>query len=64
MNISYNWLKDFLKIDIELEKISNILTDIGLEVEAVHKYQQYKGGLKGLLVGKVLTVSNILTPID
>ena len=55
MNISYNWLKDFLKIDIELEKISNILTDIGLEVEAVHKYQQYKGGLKGLLVGKVLT---------
>lgn len=55
MNISYNWLKDFLKIDVELEKISNILTDIGLEVEAVYKYQQYKGGLKGLLVGKVLT---------
>ena len=55
MNISHNWLKDFLKIDIDLEKISNILTDIGLEVEGVHKYQQYKGGLKGLIVGKVLT---------
>ena len=55
MNISYNWLKEFLKIDLELDRISEILTDIGLEVEGVSKYQQFKGGLKGLVVGKVLT---------
>ena len=55
MNISYNWLKDFLKIDLEIDKISEILTDIGLEVEGVKKYQQFKGGLNGLVVGKVLS---------
>ena len=55
MNISYNWLKEFLKIDLELDRISEILTEIGLEVEGVSKYQQFKGGLKGLVVGKVLT---------
>ena len=55
MNISYNWLKEFLKIDLELDRISEILTGIGLEVEGVSKYQQFKGGLKGLVVGKVLT---------
>ena len=55
MKISYNWLKDFLKIDLEIDKISEILTDIGLEVEGVKKYQQFKGGLNGLVVGKVLS---------
>ena len=55
MNISYNWLKEFLKIDLELDRISEILTGIGLEVEGVSNYQQFKGGLKGLVVGKVLT---------
>ena len=55
MNISYNWLKEFLDFDLEVEELSEILTDIGLEVEGINKYQQFKGGLKGLLVGKVLT---------
>ncbi len=55
MKISYNWLKQFLKIDAPSEDISNILTDLGLEVEMVEKYQSVKGGLEGVVVGHVLT---------
>ena len=55
MKISYNWLKQFLKIDTPTEVISEILTDLGLEVEIVEKYQSIKGGLVGVLVGHVLT---------
>ncbi len=55
MKISYNWLKQFLKIDAPSEDISNILTDLGLEVEIVEKYQSVKGGLEGVVVGHVLT---------
>ena len=55
MNISYNWLKEFLDFDLKFDEVSEILTDIGLEVEGIHKYQQFKGGLKGLVVGKVLS---------
>lgn len=54
MKISYNWLKQFLKIDAPSEDISNILTDLGLEVEMVEKYQSVKGGLEGVVVGHVL----------
>ena len=55
MKISYNWLKQFLKIDSNSEDIANILTDLGLEVEVVEKYQSVKGGLQGVVVGHVLT---------
>lgn len=55
MNISWNWLKDYIQLDIDVEKASKILTDIGLEVEGVEKYQTIKGGLEGIVVGKVLT---------
>ncbi|NGM61262.1 phenylalanine--tRNA ligase subunit beta [Sphingobacterium sp. SGG-5] len=55
MNISYNWLKDYLNIDKTPEELSLILTDIGLEVEAVEKIQRIPGGLEGLVVGEVLT---------
>jgi phenylalanyl-tRNA synthetase beta chain len=55
MKISYNWLKQFLKIDAPSEEISEILTDLGLEVEMVEKYQSVKGGLEGVVVGHVLT---------
>ena len=55
MKISYNWLKQFLKIDAPSEDISNILTDLGLEVEMVEKYQSVKGELEGVVVGHVLT---------
>ena len=55
MNISYNWLKNYLNINIEPEKLSIILTDIGLEVSSVEEIESIKGGLKGLVIGKVLT---------
>ena len=54
MKISYNWLKDYLPIDLEPEKVSEILTDIGLEVEGLELHEAVEGGLKGLVVGHVL----------
>ncbi|QBN17505.1 phenylalanine--tRNA ligase subunit beta [Flavobacterium nackdongense] len=55
MKISYNWLKQFIKIDWKSEETAALLTDLGLEVEMVEKYQSVKGGLEGIIVGKVLT---------
>ena len=55
MNISYNWLKDFIDIDLEPEKLSQILTDLGLEVSSVEERESIKGGLKGLVIGEVKT---------
>lgn len=55
MKISYNWLKQFIKIDWKSEETSALLTDLGLEVEIVEKYQSVKGGLEGIVVGHVLT---------
>ena len=56
MNISYNWLKDYLKLDITPEKLGEILTDTGLEVEGINKYESVPGGLSGLVVGHVKSV--------
>jgi len=55
MKISYNWLKQFIKIDWKSEETAALLTDLGLEVEVVEKYQSVKGGLEGIVVGHVLT---------
>jgi len=55
MRISYNWLKQFIKIDWNSEDVSSLLTDLGLEVEGVDKYESLKGGLSGVVVGHVLT---------
>lgn len=55
MNISYNWLKDYLKFDLSPEDVSAALTSIGLETEGVEEKQTIKGGLEGLVVGEVLT---------
>lgn len=55
MKISYNWLKDYLDIDIEPRKLSTILTGIGLEVEAMEEWESVAGGLKGVVIGEVLT---------
>ncbi len=55
MKISYNWLKQFIKTDWDSEKTASMLTDLGLEVEGVEKYQSIKGGLEGIVVGHVLT---------
>ena len=55
MKISYNWLKQFLHIDWEAEKTAELLTDLGLEVEGISEFETVKGGLKGIVVGHVLT---------
>jgi len=54
MKISYNWLKDYLDFDLELDKLCEILTDIGLEVEGTQHWQSIPGGLQGLIIGEVL----------
>lgn len=54
MKISYNWIKDFLRIDLPAEKVGELLTDLGLEVEGISAYESVKGGLKGVVVGEVL----------
>ncbi|MBP8793956.1 MAG: phenylalanine--tRNA ligase subunit beta, partial [Lutibacter sp.] len=55
MKISYNWLKQFLKVDWEAEKTGELLTDLGLEVEGIEVVESIKGSLAGVVVGKVLT---------
>ncbi len=53
MKISYNWLKQYLNIDLPASEVSKILTDIGLEVGGVDELQSVKGGLVGLVIGEV-----------
>ena len=55
MNISLNWLSDYLKINRSTEEICTILTSIGLEVGGYHSFESVKGGLQGLVIGEVLT---------
>ncbi|MBK5202721.1 MAG: phenylalanine--tRNA ligase subunit beta [Prolixibacteraceae bacterium] len=55
MNISYKWLKDYLDTDLSPEKLGEILTYIGLEVDGIEEVESIKGGLQGLIVGEVLT---------
>lgn len=55
MNISLNWLKDYLKTDLNVEEICEILTSIGLEVGGYEKFESIRGGLKGLVIGEVKT---------
>ncbi len=55
MTISYNWLKEYININLSPEDVSKILTSIGLEVESVEIIEPVKGGLKGVVVGQVLT---------
>lgn len=55
MNISYNWLRRYIDTSLSAEEIAVILTDIGLEVEGFEKIETVKGGLKGVVVGEVLT---------
>jgi len=55
MKISYNWIRQFIKIDNTSEETASLLTDLGLEVESVDRFQSVKGGLAGIVVGHVLT---------
>ncbi|MBT3871891.1 MAG: phenylalanine--tRNA ligase subunit beta [Flavobacteriaceae bacterium] len=54
MKISYNWLKQFIKVDWDAKKTGNLLTDLGLEIEGIEAFESVIGGLKGIVVGHVL----------
>ncbi len=55
MNISYKWLKEYVDFDLSAQEVADALTSIGLEVDGVEEVQAIRGGLKGLVVGEVLT---------
>lgn len=55
MTISYNWLKEYIDIPESAEDIGKVLTSTGLEVEKVEEHETVKGGLKGLVIGTVIT---------
>lgn len=55
MKVSYDWLKTYTNIDCSADEISEILTSVGLEVEGFEKVESIKGGLEGVVIGKVLT---------
>lgn len=55
MNISYSWLKDYVDFDLSAEQLAAALTSIGLECEGVHTVETIRGGLRGIVIGKVLT---------
>jgi len=55
MTISYKWLSEYLPLTVDPERLARILTSIGLEVESFEKYEEVKGGLKGLIIGEVLS---------
>jgi phenylalanyl-tRNA synthetase beta chain len=58
MNISYNWLKEYVDFDMTPQEVADALTSIGLEVDALEEVQTVKGGLEGLVIGEVLTCEN------
>ena len=70
MNISYQWLKEYVDFDLTPEEVATALTSVGLEVGGVEEVQSIRGGLKGLYVGQVLTCEDIpdthlhLTTVD
>jgi len=55
MTISYNWLQQYLPVELDPERLSKILTSIGLEVESMERFEDVKGGLNGVVIGEILT---------
>jgi phenylalanyl-tRNA synthetase beta chain len=55
MKISYNWLREYLNFDAGVEELSAILTGLGLEVEGVEEWVSVRGGMKGIVIGRVMT---------
>jgi phenylalanyl-tRNA synthetase beta chain len=53
MKISYNWLKNYCDVNLPAAELSKILTDCGLEVEGIEKFQSVRGGLEGIVIGEV-----------
>ena len=58
MNISYNWLKEYIDFNLTPEEVGEALTSLGLECGTIEKVETIKGGLEGLVVGEVLTCEN------
>ena len=56
MKISYNWLKEYLDFNLSPEEAGDILTNVGLEVDEISKWESVKGGLEGLKIGVVKEV--------
>ncbi len=54
MKISINWLKEYVQTDLNPVEISEILTNLGLEVEKIESFESIKGGLEGVIAGKVI----------
>ncbi|MFI5135853.1 MAG: phenylalanine--tRNA ligase subunit beta, partial [Chitinophagales bacterium] len=59
MKISFNWLKNYLDFNLTPEKTADILTNVGLEVEAIEKWESVKGGLEGLKIGQVKSAEKL-----
>ena len=59
MNISYKWLREYLDTDLGAEALAEALTSIGLETGSVERVESIRGGLAGIVIGKVLTLSLI-----
>ena len=55
MKVAYSWLKEYAELDLSVDECSQLLTDCGLEIDAVEEVESIRGGLKGLVVGEVLT---------
>lgn len=55
MKIAYSWLKEYIDTNLQAEEISKLLTDCGLEVEAIEKFETVKGSLEGIVIGEVKT---------
>ena len=56
MNISYNWLREYLQFDLTPQETADALTSIGLETGSVEEIQSIKGGLEGLVSARCLPV--------
>lgn len=54
MKISYNWLKNYVAVNLPADEVTTLLTHCGLEVESIEKFETIKGGLKGVIIGEVL----------
>ncbi len=55
MNISYNWLKKYIDFDLTPDEVAAALTSTGLETGSVEEVESIRGGLRGIVIGKVLT---------
>ncbi|MCM1169484.1 MAG: phenylalanine--tRNA ligase subunit beta, partial [Bacteroides sp.] len=55
MKVAYSWLKQYADFDLSVDEVSRLLTDCGLEIDAVEEVESIRGGLKGIVTGKVLT---------